>query len=139
MYSFSTIDKEKTKRNVVELLNSYRTLARLADEEYLPNLTATYTFEPKSYTGTVNKAIENAVVKKVAAEREINKIVKAVNKLNQTDRQLIYDKFLDKRELSSTAIYSKNNISASSFYRELDKALIKFAEAYEYGKLLEEC
>lgn len=139
MYSYSTIDKETTKRNVVALLNSYRSLARMADENYLPELTTTYSFETKSYTGTVNKAIEDAVVKRIAAEQEINKIVRAVNKLNQTDRQLIYDKFLDKKELSSTAIYSKNNMSASSFYRELDKALIKFAEAYEYGKLLEEC
>ena len=59
-----------------------------------------------------------------------------MNKLNAYDRQLIHDKYFDNRELTDTAIYLTYNMSSSSFYRELDKALIKFAEAYENGSLL---
>lgn len=132
------IDEKKTKCNVKKLLSNYRSFVRLASEEYIPKVTATYSFELKSFTGTVSRATENAVVRKVTAERELQKIVKAMNKLNAYDRQLIFDKYMDKRELTDTDIYLNYNTSSSSFYRELDKALLKFAEAYENGVLVSE-
>nr|DAY95575.1 MAG TPA: transcriptional regulator [Caudoviricetes sp.] len=132
------IDEKKTKSNVKSLLCNYRSFVRLASEEYIPKVTATYSFELKSFTGTVSRATENAVVRKVAAEQELVKISKAMNKLNAYDRQLIFDKYMDKRELTDTDIYLNYNTSSSSFYRELDKALLKFAEAYESGVLVAE-
>lgn len=136
MTLFPEIDKDKTKQQVRELLSCYRTMMRIADEEYIPKVTATYSFELKSFTGTVSRATENAVVRKVTAEQTLTKICKAMNKLNAYDRQMIYDKYFDNRELTNTAIYLNYNMSSSSFYRELDKALIKFAESYENGSLL---
>lgn len=132
------IDEKRTKSNVKSLLCNYRSFVRLASEEYIPKVTATYSFELKSFTGTVSRATENAVVRKVTAEQELVKISKAINKLNAYDRQLIFDKYMDKRELTDTDIYLNYNVSSSSFYRELDKALLKFAEAYENGVLVAE-
>ncbi|WP_227873709.1 ArpU family phage packaging/lysis transcriptional regulator [Enterococcus florum] len=136
MALFPEIDKDKTKKRVRELLSCYRTMVRIADEECIPKVTATYSFELKSFTGTVSRATENAVVRKVTAENELKKICAAMNKLNAYDRQLIHDKYMDNRELTDTAIYLNYNLSSSSFYRELDKSMIKFAEAYENGRLL---
>lgn len=138
MALFPEIDKEKTKQQVRNLLSLYRTFIRLASEEYIPKVTATYSFELKSFTGVVSRATENAVVRKVTAEQEICKIAKAMNKLNAYDRQLIHDKYMDKRELTNTAIWLNYNTSERTFYRELDQALIRFAESYENGSLLAE-
>lgn len=132
------IDEKKTKSNVKKLLSNYRSFVRLASEEYIPKVTATYSFELKSFTGSVSRATENAVVRKVTAERELQKIGKAMNKLNAYDRQMIHDKYMDKRELSDTDIYLNYNMSSSSFYDKLDDVLIKFAEAYDGGRLIVE-
>lgn len=136
MTLFPEIDKDKTKKGVRNLLSCYRSMIRIAGEEFIPKVTATYSFELKSFTGKVTRTTEDAVVRKVTAEQELLKISNAMNKLNAYDRQLIYDKFMDNRELTDTAIYLNYHSSSSSFYRELDKALIKFAEAYENGRLL---
>lgn len=136
MTLFPEIDKDKTKQQVRELLSCYRTMMRIADEEYIPKVTATYSFELKSFTGTVSQATENAVVRKVTAEQTLSKICKAMNKLNAYDRQLIHDKYMDSRELTNTAIYLNYNMSERSFFRELDRSLIRFAEAYENGRLI---
>lgn len=138
MVLFPEIDKEKTKRQVRDLLSCYRSMIRIAGEEFIPKVTATYSFELKSYTGLVSRTVENAVVRKVTAEQELIKISAAMNKLNAYDRQMIYDKYMNKEELSDTLIYLEYSMSSSSFYRELDKSLIKFAEAYDNGSLLRE-
>ena len=138
MALFPEIDEKATRPQVKEYLSEYRSFVRLASEEYIPKVTATYSFELKSFTGTVSRATENAVVRKVTAERELQKIVKAMNKLNAYDRQMIHDKYMDKRELSDTDIYLNYNMSSSSFYDKLDDVLIKFAEAYDGGRLIVE-
>ena len=138
MALFPEIDEKKTRKNVKELLYNYRSFVRLADEKYIPKVTATYSFELKSFTGLVSRPTENAVVRKVTAEQELLKISKAMNKLNAYDRQMIYDKYMDIRELTDTDIYLNYNMSSSSFYDQLDKVLIKFGEAYDGGALLVE-
>lgn len=138
MALFPEIDEKATRAQVKEYLSEYRSFVRLADEKYIPKVTATYSFELKSFTGLVSRPTENAVVRKVTAEQELLKISKAMNKLNAYDRQMIYDKYMDKRELSDTDIYLNYNMSSSSFYDQLDKVLIKFGEAYDGGALLVE-
>lgn len=138
MALFPEIDKEKTKQNVKNLLVHYHSLVRLAGEDYTPNITATYSFEPKSYTGTVSSQTENMVVRKMTAEKTLESVAKAMNKLNIYDRKLIHSKYMNVRVLKNTEIYLDFSISERTFYRELDKALIRFAEAYENGSLLAE-
>ena len=135
---FPEIDRKSTRDNVDKLLRLYRNMARIADEDYIPKVTATYSFELKSFTGTTTNQIEKAVTRKVWAEKELIKISKAMNRLNAYDRQMIYDKYMDPRELTNTAIWLNYHMSESTFYRELECALVKFAEAYENGSLLRE-
>lgn len=132
------IDNEKTKRNAAEVLGIYRRLARMANEEFVPKVTASYSFELKGFTGTVNNAVENSIIRKVTAEQELEKVVKGLNKLNSYHRQLIFMRYMQRNELTDIQIYLNLNMSERSFYREMDKALICFAEAYDNGRLLAE-
>lgn len=129
------IDKNATKENVDELLSLYRRLARMADEEFIPKMTATYSFEIKGSGGT-SDSLGEAISRSVSAQQEINKIMKAVNKLNSYQRQLLFEKYIKRRQQTDIMIYIGLNMSESTFYRELEKAQLEFAEAYEEGRLL---
>lgn len=135
MALFPEIDNVKTKQNVNALLSGYRTLVRRASEEYVPNVTATYSFELKSITNSRPEPIEKHVIRKVQAEETLKKIATAMNKLNAYDAQLIVMKYVDKRELTNTFIYNELMLSRSAYYDQLDLALLKFAEAYDGGSL----
>lgn len=132
------IDKKATKENVDELLNLYRRLARMADEEYMPKMTATYSFEIKGNGGSISDQIGEAVSRKFAAQQEIIKITKAINKLNSYHRQLLFERYMKRRPQTDIMIYVGLNLSESTFYRELEKAQLEFAEAYDDGRLLVE-
>lgn len=138
MALFPELDEEKTRNNVDELLGIYRRLARLADEEYTPKVTASYSFELKSYTGTVNSALENSVIRKVSAEQEIYKIAKAMNKLNAFHRQMLHHRYMSRKEPTDIQIYMDLGMSERTYYRGLADAQIAFAEAYDGGRLLAE-
>lgn len=130
------IDKEKTKERVVNLLSQYRAFVRLADEEFEPKVTTTYSLSPRSITNQVSKPVEDAVVLKVTAEQELIKINKAINKLNAYDRQRIFDKYISRSEISDKVLIMNYSESESGFYKRLNIALLKFAEAYEGGRLI---
>lgn len=130
------IDKERTKQNAIDLLSQYRTFVRLADEEFEPKITTTYSLSPRSITNQVSKPVEDAVVWKVTAEQELIKINKAINKLNAYDRQRIFDKYISRKEYSDKKLISDLNESESGYYYKLGKALLKFAEAYDGGRLI---
>lgn len=136
MLLFPEIDRKKTKRKVHELLNAYRALVRIAGEKHAPKLTAAYTFELNHLEAEFTRKTEQLVDRKQLAEMELIKIVNAMNQLDAYDRQLLYDKYMDRNFTTNIAIYMKHHMSESKFYRELDKAMIRFAESYESGQLL---
>lgn len=136
MLLFPEIDRKKTKKKVHDLLNTYRSLVRIAGEQHSPNVTAAYTFEMKSTNGEFSRKADKVVERKYLAEVELAKITETMNQLDTYDRQLLYDKYMDRNFTTNIAIYMKHHMSESKFYRELDKAMIRFAESYENGKLL---
>lgn len=136
MILFPEIDKKKTKKKVTKLLSTYRSLIRIAGSELSPKITATYFFEMKNCTLQTVSPIETLQNRKRIAESELLKITDAMNQLDGYDRQLLYDKFMNSNEQTNIAIYMKHHMSESKFYREMDKALIHFAEAYGDGELI---
>ncbi|WP_207694889.1 hypothetical protein DOK67_0003122 [Enterococcus sp. DIV0212c] len=136
MLLFPEIDRKKTKKNVHDLLQTYRALVRMAGEKHSPKITAAYTFEMNKTDGQFIQKNENTIDRKYLAEVELVKIIDAMNQLDAYDRQLLYDKYMDRNFTTNIAIYMKHHMSESKFYRELDKAMICFAESYESGKLL---
>ncbi|MCC5894849.1 MAG: DUF1492 domain-containing protein [Alkalibacterium sp.] len=135
---FPEIDKEQTKKNVHRLLSYYRSMARLADEEYTPRITATFSLELKGSGGQPSDTVGNSVARKVTAEQELWKIGRAMNQLNAYQRQLLHYRYIDSREMTDTMIYYDLNMSERTFYRELGKAQVEFAEGYDNGRLLAE-
>ena len=131
MITFPEIDKKRTKKNVRQLLKMYSRLARLADRERLPKITTSYTF---IFTQkTINELIKNDLGKE--ARYELEKIVVGLNKLSDFERRLLYDTYMND-QITTVALYLSYHMSESKFYRELEKALIHFAESYDQGKLL---
>lgn len=136
---FPEIDAEETKKNVHVLLSIYRRLARIADEGHLPKVTASYSFDmPVDHGGAVQDKMADNFSRKEIAESEIHRIVKAMNKLNAFQRKLLYDRYMQKQEYSDIMLYMESGMSERTYYRELNKALLLFAEAYENGRLLAE-
>lgn len=134
---FPEIDKDETRKQVNRLLSHYRSMARLADEDCTPKVTASYSLELKGSSG-VSDNVGNAVTRKVTAEQELKKITSAMNKLNAYQRQLLHDRYIEKTEMNDTMIYMNLNMSERTYYRELGKAQEEFAEAYDNGRLLAE-
>ena len=61
-----------------------------------------------------------------------------MNKLDAYSRQLLHDRYISREKKSDIQIYSDLNLSESTFYKDLTKAMIEFAEAYDSGRLLVE-
>lgn len=130
------IDKKETKYNVHRLLTAYRNLELMADEEYSPNVTQSFSADIKGSGGKPSSAVETAVIKKVDSQNEVVKIQTAVSKLSPESFSIICDKYLNKTELTDAQVYDSMNISKSTFYRKLEKAQIQFALAYDNGTLV---
>lgn len=136
---FNEVDEEKTKKNVNAVLQVYRSLARIADDDCLPKVTASYEFDmPSSSSGTIQDKMAEGLARKISAEQEIQKIAKAMNKLNAYQRKLLYDRYIHKQELSDIMLYMDSGMSERTYYRELNRSLMSFAESYENGRLLAE-
>ncbi|MDT1959505.1 ArpU family transcriptional regulator [Carnobacterium divergens] len=134
---FRQFDKEQTRENVNDLLSDCRSMIRRAHEDFVPKVTQTYSFEIKSTAGD-GLVLENGVIRKVKAEQELYLIVKAMNKLNAYDSKIIYDKYMDREEYTDQQLIAQYNVSERTFYRDLDRAMGKFAEAFDNGRLLAE-
>ena len=130
------LDKRATKEKVVMMLSAYKQLKKIAGEEYVSKVTATYSFEPRSYTGAVNKLLEKHIERKLTAQKMVEDIEKAINRMSNAHlRQILimkYCKYYD----SDIAIYVTLDISESEFYRELERGLLYFAECFCNGSLL---
>ena len=118
------------------MLSAYKQLKKIAGEVYVSKVTATYSFEPRSYTGAVNKSLEKHIERKLTAQKMVEDIEKAINRMsNAYLRQILimkYCKYYD----SDIAIYVTLDISESEFYRELERGLLYFAECFCNGSLL---
>ncbi|NQI43729.1 transcriptional regulator [Streptococcus suis] len=136
MRLFKDIDKFFTKKQADEVLSLYRRYVRIAGIEYLPKVTATYSFEPRTNNGP-NRATEDIVSRRVSAQDEMEAIMVAVNAIiDPYVRQVIIERYCAWHEKSDKNIYLTLGYSESEFYRLLDKGLIQFAEAYRGGELL---
>lgn len=136
MILFPEIDRKKTKKKVHELLSTYRSLLRIAGDKHVPKITAAYVFEVQPSTNKTGQRTETIIDRKKLAANELTKIINAMNQLDRYDRQLLYDKYMDRHFTTNIALYMNYHMSESKFYRELDKAMIRFAESYESGELL---
>jgi len=138
MNLFAQLDERATKKRVRSVLEQYRTLKRIAKEPFNSQVTAVYSFEPRSYTGGVSKPIEKHIVRQQAAVREIGFIEEGLSHMeNPEQRRILYEKYFDWAQKSDISIYMDIEMSETEFYREVEKALFAYAEVYKSGALLQ--
>ncbi|MGG3922981.1 ArpU family phage packaging/lysis transcriptional regulator, partial [Geobacillus thermodenitrificans] len=94
------------------------------------------------HTNAFHSSTESAVIDKVDFERErdeyMERIRRAVNRLNKLERELIVKRYLTLEEPYDYDVYNDMGISESTFYRIREKAFYKLAfalriEAYKEG------
>lgn len=138
MLLFPEIDKKKTKKNADYVLNKYDKLIRIIGVKEAPVINSEYFLEMNMDLEQILKRENCFPNRKILAEKELAKIVLAINQLDEIDRKLLYDKYINKNYTTNIAIYMNYHMSESKFYRELDNVLVKFAESYDDGALLVE-
>lgn len=130
------LDKRQTKANAVKMLASYKQLKRLAGEEFVSNVTATYSFEPRSFTGVVNKPLEKFIERQMIAEKMVQDIEDGINRVNDAYlRQILIMKYCKNYD-SDIYIYMTLGYSETEFYRLWEQAIYHFADVYKSGALL---
>ncbi|BBW99029.1 ArpU family phage packaging/lysis transcriptional regulator [Geobacillus subterraneus] len=127
------VDGEKTKEAVEAALEKYRMYMLTVPDEYLPRVTQTYSLVPPSQTNAFHSSTESAAIRKVDFERErdeyMERIRRAVNRLNKTERELIIKRYMSIDEPYDYEVYNEMRISESKYYRIREKAFYKLAFA----------
>ena len=131
------IDEKETKLKADALLKAYPRFLRIAGRKVETTMTQQLTFMPGSQRDPRTSEIELKVQKKVDAEKIVADINKAINAQDARSRNRLLKKYITNGgELYDYQIYAAENISEATYYRELGKAQIGFAEAFRYGELL---
>ncbi|MBC1521419.1 transcriptional regulator [Listeria aquatica] len=136
------INVQQTKKAAREVLSRYRSLERIAGQEYSISLVPTLSDMPRAGKKAISK-IESLVQRKVDVEKEALEILDACQKLPQLSYEILYFKYLQKENWTNTQIQlhmqdqMNESFSERDFERKLANALLEFAEAYKGGKLLD--
>lgn len=136
LLNLDNIDKTATKDKVDALLKCYHRFRRLSGRQIEQSLTQQLSFMPRPDSTPQGSEIEFKVQRKIDAERLIKDINKAINAQELKSRRRLTDKYIEKAHLFDYEIYSRESISETTYYRELSKAQIGFAESYRDGELL---
>lgn len=125
------VDGEKTKEAVETALEKYRMYMLTVPDEYLPRVTQTYSLVPPSNTNAFHSSTEDVAIKKADFERErdeyMERIRRAVNRLNKTERELIIKRYLSNEEMYDYELYNEMGMSESKYYRLKARAFYKLA------------
>lgn len=132
---FEEVHEEITKSNVNNLLSRYHNIKRLAGS-YTPKITSTYSLTPRSDTGQTSDSTSDTVSRKGMAQDILKEIDRAFKCLSLDSRNRIYLKYMTEDTLYDYQIYNSQNISKDTYYRELSRAQLEFAEAYNGGELM---
>ena len=133
---FPEVNEKATKDKVDSLLKNYHKIRRLSGMPIEQKVTATYSLDPKTFTDMNSSAIESGSIKKLDAVSLYRDINAAINTLDVYSRKRIYDKYINSIRFYDYEVYSAKNISEATYYREVGKAMIEFAETFQGGSLL---
>ena len=134
---FAEVDKTATKKKAIKVLRRYRMLTRIAGLEYAPKVTASFSLEPKSSDGMVHSQTESMVTRKVAAEQDLQAIVRAINALSDRHySQILIECYCRNRKQYNIEVYMDLGYSESEYYRMRELAILEFAENYRNGECL---
>jgi ArpU family phage transcriptional regulator len=124
-------DGEKTKEALEATLEKYRMYMLTVPDELMPKITATYSIVPPSNTNAFHSTTESIAIERVDFEQErdayIDRIRKAVNRLNVKERELIAKRYMTQEDVYDYEIYNDMGFSESKYYRVREQAFYKLA------------
>ncbi len=134
MQLLKEIDIKQTRRNAREVLKSFRRLERMVGRSLIDIKSPIITDMPKTQRHG-NKA-EEALIQKMDIEAERDAILVALTALSPINRQVLYYCYCVPDGFSNYKISREIGYSERSVQRIKSEALIEFAEAYKYGRLI---
>lgn len=131
-FALQEIDREATKQAVEHALEKYRIYSLSLCLDKLPSVTANYSLMP-SGKGSVKSAVENSAIDNVTYEIErekyLQRIIRAVNRLNYQERSIVITRYLNDDALFDYQVYTKLNMSERQYYRIKSRVFYKLAFA----------
>ncbi|WP_132371584.1 ArpU family phage packaging/lysis transcriptional regulator [Melghiribacillus thermohalophilus] len=130
-FNLPEIDREETKKAVEAALEKYQMYLLMEPIERLPKITTTYTLVPPSNTNAFHSTTEDTAISKVDFEQEkeryMERIRRAVNRLNYHERSIIIRRYLDQEERFDYEVYNDLGMSERKYYRVKARAFYKLA------------
>jgi ArpU family phage transcriptional regulator len=125
------IDREKTKAAVESALEKYRFYLLMVPEDKLPKVTATYSLVPPSLSNEFHSSTEQVAIDRIELEMARNKhidwVLRGVNRLSKTEREIIYKRYLEDEEVFDYEIYNEIGMSERRYYRLKARIFYKLA------------
>lgn len=127
------LDEKQTKSNTRKILRMYRQLERQAGKRITLagqkiNDMPKGQFKPDG--------LENQIIRRLDAERECLEILKAVELLEEREKQIIQLAYISATQYTNYKIGRELQYSERTIERFKSGALIQFAYAYKNGELL---
>ncbi|KAF3303771.1 hypothetical protein FPV24_01335 [Carnobacterium sp. PL24RED07] len=116
---FPEVDEKATKERVDSLLKNYHKIRRLSGMPIEQKVTATYSLDPKSFTGMNSSAIESGTIKKLDSVSLYRDINAAINTLDAYYGERIYVKYINSTRFYDYEVFSAEQISEATYYREV--------------------
>ena len=118
-FKIPEIDRQATQKNVEEALETYHMYLLTVPEEKLPKVTASFTLVPPSNTNSFHSSTEDIAIDRVDMERArieyIERIQKAVNRLNKREREMIIKKYFGDDVLFDYEVYNDLGMGETYF------------------------
>lgn len=131
-FNLPDIDGKQTKRQVEQKLSEFRMYLLQLSLDKLPSVTAKYSLTPP--TGGFNgSSTESAAIDNVDYERkrsdEMERMIRAINRLPFKERSLIVQRYCGEEELFDYEVYEQMNLSHRQYYRTKQNAFYRLAFA----------
>ncbi|WP_242694923.1 ArpU family phage packaging/lysis transcriptional regulator [Pseudogracilibacillus auburnensis] len=142
------IDRDKTKKNVEAALEKYQIMLLMDPEECEPKITASFRLAPSSPTNEFHSTTEDVALERIEITEKrrnyINRIRKAVNRLNYQERTIIIKRYINDDDIYDYEVYNEMGFSERKYYRIKARAFYKLAfilrlEVYKEEKNNELC
>ena len=127
------LDKDATCARAKKLLRSYHSLKRIAGRELTVLQSPTMNGMPQNQS--VDNHNETRIQERLIAAEEVPAILNAVALLDDDSRAIIDGQYI-KGNLSNVEMAYEMNMAKSTFDKAKKKAIIVFAEAFQYEELL---
>lgn len=136
------IDEDETKRNVESAFEEYKMMVLMNPEEIEPKITSTFKLTATSPSNEFNSSTEDVAMKRIELKEKrskfINRIIRAVNRLNHQERTIIIERYIASDDVYDYEVYQTLGYSESKYYRIKARAFYKLAfmlgiEVYKNG------